>query len=69
MSSKSRLVALLLCIFLGWLGIHRFYVGTVGTGVLYILTGGLFGIGTLVDFIMIIVGSFKEKSGAVLTKW
>ena len=69
MSSKSRLVALLLCIFLGWLGIHRFYVGKVGTGVLYILTGGLFGIGTLVDFIMIIVGSFKEKSGAVLTKW
>ena len=69
MSSKSRLAALLLCFFLGALGIHRFYVGKVGTGILYIFTGGLFGIGALVDFIMIIVGNFKDKSGAALTKW
>ncbi|MBO4212772.1 MAG: TM2 domain-containing protein [Clostridia bacterium] len=69
MSSKSRLVALLLCFFLGEFGIHRFYVGKIGTGIIWLLTGGLFGIGWLIDFIMIIVGSFKDKSGAKLTKW
>ena len=68
-SSKSRLAALLLCFFVGVLGIHRFYLGKVGTGIIWLLTGGVFGIGVLVDFIMIIVGSFKDKSGAALTRW
>ena len=43
-SPKSRLIALLLCIFVGGLGIHRFYVGKIGTGVLWLLTAGCFGI-------------------------
>lgn len=68
-SEKSRLVALLLCIFLGGLGIHRFYVGKVGTGIIWILTLGVFGIGTLVDFIMILCGSFKDKYGKVVENW
>ena len=68
-SSKSRLVALLLCIFLGYLGIHRFYVGKTGTGILWLITGGCFGIGYIVDLIMIIVGSFTDKSGAFVSKW
>ena len=68
-SEKKRLVALLLCFFLGTIGIHRFYVGKVGTGVLMILTAGGMGIWTLIDFIMIIVGSFKDKEGALLTEW
>ena len=65
-SSKSKIAALLLCFFLGALGIHRFYVGKVGTGIIWLFTGGLFGIGALIDFIMIICGAFKDKYGAAL---
>jgi TM2 domain-containing membrane protein YozV len=68
-SPKSRLVALLLCIFFGWLGIHRFYVGKVGTGILMIVTLGGLGIWTLVDLIIIIVGSFTDKQGKLLFHW
>ena len=64
-SEKKRLPALLLCFFLGCLGIHRFYVNRIGSGILWLLTSGLFGIGALVDFIMIIVGTFKDKEGKI----
>jgi TM2 domain-containing membrane protein YozV len=46
---KSTLTAYLLWFFLGFLGIHKFYLGKTGMGILYIFTGGLFGIGLLVD--------------------
>ena len=65
-SASSRWVALLLCIFLGGLGVHRFYVGKIGSGIVYLLTGGVFGIGWLVDLIMIACGSFTDASGAPL---
>ena len=68
-STKSRLVALLLCFFLGGLGIHRFYVGKIGTGIVWLLTAGCFGIGTLIDFILIICGTFKDKDGKVISNW
>lgn len=68
-SSKSRLVALLLCVFLGYLGIHRFYVGKIGTGILWLLTAGLFGIGALVDLILIAVGSFTDQAGLPVSSW
>lgn len=65
-SVKSKVVAALLCFFLGCLGIHRFYVGKVGTGILWLLTVGWFGIGALVDFIVILCGGFRDKNGAFL---
>ena len=68
-SPKSRMVTLLLAIFLGEFGIHRFYVGKVGTGILYLCTGGLFGIGWVVDVIMIAVGSFTDQSRAFVKIW
>ena len=68
-SPKSRLVAALLCWFLGIFGVHRFYVGKIGTGILQLVTFGGLGIWTLIDFIMILVGSFTDSDGAVLFRW
>ena len=65
-SPKDRVVALLLCFFLGLWGAHHFYVGRVGKGILYIFTFGIFGIGILVDLIKLAVGSFKAAQGRVL---
>ena len=47
--SKDWLTTFLLCLFCGGLGVHRYYVGKIGTGILYTLTLGLFGIGYLVE--------------------
>ena len=68
-SSKSRTVALLLCFFLGVFGVHRFYVGKAGTGILYILTLGGFGIGWLIDMITIACGVFRDNQGNYLKEW
>ena len=62
-SSKGFVPTLLLCFFFGVLRIHRFYVGKVGTGILQLLTLGGLGIWALIDFIMIVVGSFTDKQG------
>lgn len=63
MKPKNKIVALILCIFLGYLGIHRFYTGKVGTGLLWLVTVGCFGIGWIVDIIMIATGHFRDAYG------
>lgn len=68
-SPKSRLVALILCFFLGMWGLHRFYVGKIGTGILMLITFGFFGIWTFIDLILILIGSFKDKQGRRLYHW
>ena len=68
-SSKSRLIALLLCLFFGWIGAHRFYVGKIGTGILMICTLGFFGIWALIDLLIIVMGYFKDKEGKLVYKW
>ena len=65
---KEWLVTLLLSFFLGFLGIHRFYTGHTMTGVAMILTVGGCGIWSLIDFIMILLGKFKDAQGRPLKK-
>lgn len=60
---KSQVIALILCIFVGVLGIHRFYLGYTMEGVLQLLTGGGCGVWALIDLIRIITGDLKPKNG------
>jgi len=65
--SEKWLVSLLLCIFLGALGAHRFYVGKIGTGILMLLTAGGCGIWVIIDLILILTQKFTDKTGCVIT--
>lgn len=62
-AGKSWIAALLLCIFLGTLGIHRFYLGYTWQGIVQLLTLGGLGIWTLIDLIRIITRDLQPKSG------
>lgn len=62
-TGKSQLTALLLALFLGGLGIHRFYLGYTWQGVVQLLTLGGLGIWALIDLIRIITGDLKPKDG------
>jgi len=60
---KKKWTAFFLCLFLGFLGVHRFYVDKIGSGIIYLLTFGLYGFGVFIDLIMILTDSFKDKAG------
>lgn len=68
-SKKSRLAVTLLSWFLGVFGIHRFYLGKIGTGLLMLFTLGGCGFWALVDFIMAVSGQMKDKEELVIKKW
>ncbi|MCA0427203.1 MAG: TM2 domain-containing protein [Bacteroidetes bacterium] len=59
----SQIIALILCLFVGSLGIHRFYLGYTWQGVVQLLTAGACGIWTLIDLIRIVTGDLKPKNG------
>jgi TM2 domain-containing membrane protein YozV len=66
-STQSKMVLALVCFFVGFLGIHRFMVGKIGTGALMIVTLGGLGFWVLIDFIMILMGKFSDKQGRPIT--
>jgi TM2 domain-containing membrane protein YozV/RNA polymerase subunit RPABC4/transcription elongation factor Spt4 len=71
-SEKSRLAVTLLSIlppFAGVNGIHRFYLGKIGTGIAMLLTLGGLGIWTLIDFAYAISGNMKDKNGKLIKNW
>lgn len=65
---KDWTITLLFCIFLGYLGVHRFYTGSIGIGIVQLLTLGGCGIWTLIDLILIVTGAFKDGDGKPLVK-
>ncbi len=65
---KDWLTTLLLCIFLGFLGVHRFYTGHIVIGLIQLFTFGGCGIWWLIDLIMIATGSFTDSNGLLLLK-
>lgn len=64
-SEKSWVVTLILAIFIP---VHRFYVGKIGTGILYLITLGGFGIWYIIDIVMIILDKFTDKEGRKLKR-
>lgn len=68
-SDRSRLAAAPLCWFVGVFGVHRFYVGRIGTGVLSIVTLGGLGVRVVVDFVVILIGNFRDRSGKAPQVW
>ena len=67
--NERWLICLILSIFVGTLGIHRFFVGKIGTAILMVLTIGGFGIWQLIDIIIIVCGNFKDKEGNTITMY
>ena len=65
-SEKVWLTSVLLCFFLGSLGIHSFYAGKTGIGIAQLLTMGGCGVWTLIDFIMLLCGSYKDSEGKAI---
>jgi TM2 domain-containing membrane protein YozV len=68
-SDYNRLTTFLLCLLLGYFGVHRFYVGRVGSGILWLLTGGVLAVGWIYDLVMIATGEFVDQDGKRIVYW
>ena len=64
--NKSFIITLILSIFLGFAGVHRFYVGKISTGLIWLFTFGLLGIGYITDIIVITNQTFEDINGNVI---
>lgn len=60
-SKKEFIPAIVLCAFMGWLGIHRFYLGKTGTGIMMLLTLGGLGLWVLIDLVRLDNGTLRDK--------
>lgn len=67
-SDKNKKTALWCCILGGLFGIHYFYVGRIGRGILFLFTCGLFAVGWIIDIIKVATGSFLDNANAPLRK-
>ena len=65
-SDKSKWMAFILCFIGGNFGLHRFYARRIGTGILYLFTFGVFGIGWVIDLLLILFGKFRDADGLKL---
>lgn len=65
-SDKSKGTAFALCLCFGWLGLHRFYVGRIFSGIFYMFSFGFFGLGWFFDTLSIALGSFRDNVGVPL---
>ena len=68
-SDKSRMTTLLLCVFAGFLGLHRFNAGRVGSGVLWFVSFGLLSVGWIYDLVMVATGEFVDDQGKRVLYW
>lgn len=65
-SDKKKWTTFWLCVFFGYLGVHYFYVGRIGRGIITLLTMNFFLFGWFVDIIVILFGRFKDNVGQPL---
>jgi TM2 domain-containing membrane protein YozV len=65
-SKRDKLATILMCLFLGYLGIHRIYTGHLLIGFVYFCTGGFFGIGVIIDLLFLVFGSYEDIDGRIV---
>ena len=69
LSPFNRTTVLLLCLLLGFFGVHRFYVGKVGTGILWVVTLSFLGVGWIYDLVLVATGEFRDQEGRRVWHW